>query len=284
MITSKNIGEVKFTYSEAYLPPRCKKLRYRDAEGKTTVSLALLTDPDKEAPVAFRFPDWYVTEAMGKEYFGGNADPVKKELRWFNEKLYERDAKRSHYCGGIGWYSFEEFSERLKDFRRGYSSFLGKCPDSFEEYEIAVKERTGGVLLMQHDGGEIEVWIECGEPMYMYNLFGLGHNHGGTGMFIEQAYNSNIPKTHYFNALHREDAVKAAIEAAMRRGDDQSVDGIRACETIEVLIPEAVRRNPMVEHGDGDPFINKLNAITEAAPSTSSAALLVMAEALKATK
>ena len=30
-----------------------------------------------------------------------------------------------------------------------------------------------------------KIWEECGEPRYVVNTFGLGHNHGGTGMFIE---------------------------------------------------------------------------------------------------
>jgi hypothetical protein len=46
---------------------------------------------------------------------------------------------------------------------------------------------------------------------------------------------------------------------------------------IRVLIPEMVRRNPEKEHGDGDPFMNSLNALTNGAGSVGEAAALVMA-------
>ena len=132
--------------------------------------------------------------------------------------------------------------------------------------------------------GEFGVWIECGEPRYVYNTFGLGHNHGGTGLFIEQHFNPNIPNTHYFSALERDRAIEAAVDAAMRRGDDQSVEGIRTCEEIEVLIPEAVKVNPMQQHGEGDPFLNSLNALTEGSDSVMEAGILAMAFTAKEIK
>ena len=45
---------------------------------------------------------------------------------------------------------------------------------------------------------------------------------------------------------------------------------------IEVLIPESVKCNPQLEHGNGDPFINKLEGLIENTSNTSEAGLLVM--------
>lgn len=282
MIETRTIDGIKFVYSEGYLPtPRCRKLRYRDVEGETSVEVTALTDPDKEAPVAFRFPDSDLTRAMGKEYYGDEAERVSKEIRLFQGKLYERDHNGNHYCGGQGWYDYKTFCECLRSFRRRYCFELGKTPDTLEDYQVAIPGSVSGTVLMIHDGGEIEIWRECGEPRYMFNTFGLGHNHGGTALFIEQHYNSNIPNSHYFSALQREEAVEAATATALRRGDDQYINMIHGCEMIEVLIPEAVKLDPMHEHGDGDPFINRLNALTEAADSPFEAGLLVMATAMK---
>lgn len=282
MIDKVKIDGIHFTYSEGYLPtPRCRKLRYRDASGEASSEVTLLTEPDKDAPIAFRFPEWRLTQAMGKEYYGDEKDRVLKEIRLFNGKLYERDHNGNHFCHGQGWYNLDRFARHFRDFQRRYSYELGKCPDTLEEYQEAIRLHAESVILMRHGENEIGVWTECGEPRYVYNTFGLGHNHGGTGLFIEQYYNSNVPNTHYFNALERDRAIEAAIDAAVRRGDDQSIGGIRACEEIEVLIPDAVQVRPMRDHGEGDKFQNLLNGLTECADSSVEAGLLVLVAAGK---
>jgi len=278
MVDKIKIDGIKFTYSEGYLPtPRCRKLRYRDAAGETSAEVTLLTEPDKDAPVAFRFPEWRLTQAMGKEYYGDEKDRVSKEIRLFGGKLYERDHNGNHFCHGQGWYNLDDFTRDFQYFQRRYSYELGKCPDTLEEYQEAIRLHAESVILMHHGDGVFGVWIECGEPRYVYNTFGLGHNHGGTGLFIEQHFNPNIPNTHYFSALERDRAIEAAVDAAMRRGDDQSVEGIRTREEIEVLIPEAVKVNLMQQHGEGDQFINSLNALTEGSGPVMEAGILALA-------
>jgi len=70
---------------------------------------------------------------------------------------------------------------------------------------------------------------------------------------------------------------------AERRGDTNDVGKFE--KMIEVLIPEAVTIRPEAEHGEGDPFINKINAITEAAPDSTTAGLLaIMATAQEISK
>lgn len=46
---------------------------------------------------------------------------------------------------------------------------------------------------------------------------------------------------------------------------------------IEVLIPSCVRVKPVKQHGDGDPFINSINAITSRSSSAAEAGLLAIA-------
>ena len=127
------------------------------------------------------------------------------------------------------------------------------------------------------------VWGESGEPRYVVNTFGLGHNHGGTGLFVDEYYNPNIAASNYFSALDGDKAVAYANKVAERRGDTNDVGKFE--KMIEVLIPEAVTIRPEAEHGEGDPFINKINAITEAAPDSTTAGLLaIMATAQEISK
>lgn len=105
-----------------------------------------------------------------------------------------------------------------------------------------------------------------GEPRYVVQTFGLGNNHGGTGMFVVQSYNTNIPHTAYFSALDYDKACEFADAVAERRGDNESIP-VRpnGGHTIEVLIPEAVKVNPAKQHGDGCEFINSIESGINAA-------------------
>ena len=94
------------------------------------------------------------------------------------------------------------------------------------------------------------MWTVTGEPRYVVNTFGLGHNHGGTGLFVEEYYNQNIAASNYFSALDGDKAVAYANKVAERRGDTNDVGKFE--KMIEVLIPEAVTIRPEVEHGEGD--------------------------------
>ena len=98
-----------------------------------------------------------------------------------------------------------------------------------------------------------------GEPRYVVMTFGLGNNHGGTGMSIDFSYNTNIPATSYFRADQYDEACAYADEIATRRGDDKSCP-VRPSHKIEVLIPEAVKLSPRAEHGGGCEFINQVEA------------------------
>lgn len=112
--------------------------------------------------------------------------------------------------------------------------------------------------------------------MYVINTFGLGHNHGGTGFFIEYFYNDNIPAQNYFNALQREEAITYGKKVALGRGDDKSVDGMGDHDIIEVKMPEMVKRCPQKDHGDGDPFLNELEGIISHSDSIGEAGLLTV--------
>lgn len=120
-----------------------------------------------------------------------------------------------------------------------------------------------------------ELWKECGEPRYVVNTFGLGHNHGGTAMFIEEFYNSNISSKNYFNAVDRDKAITYAKETAIARGDTDSVKRIGQMENIEVLIPEFFKVDPEKEHGEGNAFLNLLEDMVTSSNNATEAGILV---------
>jgi hypothetical protein len=121
------------------------------------------------------------------------------------------------------------------------------------------------------------IYVKKGEPRYSINTFGLGHNHGGTGFFVENFYNGNISKHNYFNALEREKAIEYGKSVALGRGDTESVDFIGERCNIEVLIPEAVKCKPQDEHGEGCPFINDAQSLIKNSESTFEAGIGVIA-------
>ena len=67
-------------------------------------------------------------------------------------------------------------------------------------------------------------------------------------------------------------------EIASRRGDTLSVGQYH--KMIDVVMPEMVKCNPLKEHGEGNAFINQLNAITENSTSVGEAGMLCILSAL----
>lgn len=250
----------KVSFQEAYLPPRCRKPRYRKTEKTCHARVRCVTKAD--APVAFVLSDY------------SHRKEGTTKIRLYKGKLYmletwQRYAPCKPECPfdrefiGFG----PETAKTLRLYN--YNTCHG-----YEEQAAELREEAARRLVI--DG---LVWIRCGEPVYEVLTFGLGHNHGGTGLFVETYYNPNISKNRYFTALQGDEAVAEATRIALRRGDDKSVPLFE--KMIEVLIPECVKRNPKKEHGKGCDVINTLNHITEAASSPMEAGLLAMALALK---
>ena len=245
---------VKYQYVEGYLPSkRHRKLRYRDAEGETVITVNEVSKED--APVAF-----IVKELLKR----------KTEYRLWNNQLWTPVMWSSRRCGAKGKYPLKEFLKSLQ-----YHSVY-KYHKTQEEAIQEKKDYAARHLII--DG---VVYEQADEPRYVINTFGLGHNHGGTSMFVVDYYNPNISKHRYFNALERDKAIAEGKRIAKNRGDTESIKNIGKYCNIQVLIPEAVRCNPQVEHGEGDPFINKLDAIGEIAPSAGAAAILGLLTTIK---
>ena len=247
---------VIFKFTESYLPSkRHRVLRWREARGETLVNVPEATL--KDAPIAFVTTEG-VDETANYHWYNGQ---IWKPVKW-SDMVWRAE----------GLFPVGKFIEWLR--RRAIHPNGVIQP---KEEAIAVLEELVSDFIII-DG------IVCrgsGEPRYVINTYGLGHNHGGTSLSIDTYYNSNIDKNRYYNALEKEKAIADAIEIAANRGDDKSIPGMGTRWVIDVLLPEAVRCNPQSEHGEGDPFLNQIYGLTEKSSNTVEAALLVMSAALK---
>ena len=235
-------------YFVPYIPPRCRKTRYEHKRETIRVSVRSVSSSD--APVAFRLSDY------------SHVSNKTTEVRHYAGKLY---IKRRGYRDG-SWYvdippSDLHFGPDVSYLteERTRDACVSSCKDAARHY-----------LLI--DG---VVWELTGEPRYVVNTFGLGHNHGGTGLFVDCWYNDNIPNSNYFSAIDGPRAVAYANEVAERRGDTNDVG--RFHEMIEVVLPQCVKIKPMKEHGTGCPIINAFNDIANSSSSASEAGILALA-------
>jgi len=264
-------------YRVSYVPKRARKVRQAWVTEEVAGDVQIVSFA--EAPVAFR-----VSEQDGRSF----------ELRAFGGELFAR-VSRQEQCGGpivepTLTNLIDPSPNQLADARLRYGLVEFGAPwyygeprrDSLSVREWVGDDRSKALSVFEdfcrdhlvlEDGA---VWSSTGEPRYVIQTFGLGNNHGGTAVFIAQHYNGNIPSKRYFRADQREAAMAAAEVIAARRGDTRDVP-MRSPGTIDVLMPQMVRLNPASDHGEGDPFINQLEAATEHAGSITGAGFGVLA-------
>jgi hypothetical protein len=206
-------------YQEGYLPtPRSRKLRFRDK--KEMVYTEIKEISASEAPVAFKCDSF--------------------EYRLYNDKIYVVTPNSANMC------NMEEATaiERLAFVFENCSTFYGFNENDSKEQMVSKANKYAEQYLII-DG---VVWEQTGEPRYVILTFGLGNNHGGTSLHISTRYNCNLSNKAYFNINDREKAIEKALETANKRGDTNYIDRIKDCCEIQVLTPEAVKCNPLIDH------------------------------------
>lgn len=288
---------IKFPYVQEFLPTkRHKKPRRKELFDNINISIKEISKDN--FPIAFIVHDSVSLYDGAKDYGDFSDDKYvgykvcPREIRTFNGKLYQ--AVVIVHGAAISTL-YEEPTSYITRCLEGFTRTLTPIY-SFSE-EITEKS-----VLLSNDKDERKkkikkyskefivcdgkVYCERSEPMYLIQTFGLGHNHGGTGFFIEGYYNSNIPARNYFNALQYKEAVEYGKKVATRRGDTESVERIGKFGNediyIEVLMPEMVKRNPNKEHGKGDAFSNDLEKIIEGTNSSFEAGLLCIMKTAQA--
>ena len=254
--------DTKIIYQESYLPTKRHRIpRFREAE--ETISFEFREIHKTEASLAMVVTDYqsYLDES-GTNQFGLVDTPIFA----VNDQLYTQ--KKDMY-GALdrGAYTVDALIEDIHArAERWYTSATRE--EAIQDLQSFIESH----LLI--DG---QVFRETSEPRYVVNTFGLGHNHGGTAIFVEYGYNPNISSSNYFNALQREEAIAYANAVAERRGDTKDV-GTFGAKNIAVYMPELIRCNPHLDHGDGSPLLNAVEKLVQASDSTLEAGLLVLSE------
>ena len=272
---------IEFWNMEKYLPTkRHRVLRERYVKNSVDIEIKELTEQD--FPIAFIVKDYKSVYENAKSYseFNDNGDfkMFSEEIRTYHGKLYMPVRVTHGAAISTCFESLDYIRHRLTEYKPywiGGEEFTEASiikEDNISECKENISRKAEDYII--YDG---KVWETCGEPMYVINTFGLGHNHGGTGFFIEYFYNENISRNNYFNALEREQAIAYGKKVAANRGDTNSIDGMGEHDIIEVLMPEMVTRNPKKEHGEGDSFINSLENMINGTDSSAEAGLLAVA-------
>ena len=260
----------ELNFEETYLVKGKKYPRVR--LGKSDFTMLVPSFENDELPIAF---------VVKKKY----GDKPKKFYFW-NDNFYTIVKRNSKISGGKGKYTIKEFIRDVKD--KAIGKYKWMWGDTYYTIDTFVKneDEINGIdkrvdeINNYFDNYIIignSVYQKTGEPRYLINTFGLGHNHGGTGMFIDNSYNSNISKNRYFNALQRDECVRYGILTAERRGDTESLKDFGKSCRIEVLMPEVVKCNPQVEHGEGCEFINRCESVISNSSSVGESGIMVMA-------
>ena len=277
---------IEFFRTEKFLPTkRHRKERLREVRDNVKVDIQELIP--NNFPVAFIIDD-YCSVFDTPEYDNNKTEykRFQREIRTYNGELYMA-VNVSHGAAISTHYEpLSYIEDKLRDWYTRFSWYEKEESDLFNEKSIILSDnREERIAEIEENAKHYViydniVWVRVNEPMYLINTFGLGHNHGGTGFFIDFHYNPNISKDNYFNALQREEAIAYGKAVAARRGDTESVDSIGEFDNIIVLMPELVKRNPQEEHGEGCSFINMLNSLTESADSVGEAGVLAVAATL----
>ena len=249
----------KYEFREEYIPPRCRKPRYRDIEKTMSVNIREITSED--APVAMIVTDYATRNGEWAVY--------DTPYRWYKKKLYKVYRHESGSESGEP-YRIEDILWTINQNGRGYPY------DANEKTRISdIRKAAKRFLIIDGD-----IYQISGEPRYYTITFGLGHNHGGSSFSISEYYNGNIGKQNYFNALQQKEAIEHFEKIALGRGDTKSVYE-EYVDNIKVLIPEAVRCNPQKEHGNGCAFMNSIESLISGSDSVVEAGLITMAMGLK---
>lgn len=253
-------------YEESYLPPRCRKLRYRKCEDYINVTLKEVDG--SELQLAFEDNSF---EGRGKIYSYGGKLWCKETMPHANivESIREREYEMDTPLDYLIW----QHEHCSTYFYCDYERENGK--DTSKEAVIKLaKENMKKYILVNG-----ELYKKSAEPRYVVVTFGLGHNHGGTGMFCEYHYNPNISKDSYFSALQGVQAVAYANKVASQRGDTNDVGKFEPF--IVCHMPELVKVKPNKQHGNGNEFLNYCEEIIRGTDNTLEAGLMVMALTLK---
>jgi hypothetical protein len=253
-------------YEEPYLPLRCRKLRYRECEEHVFINLKEVNRNELE----LAFED---ASPCGKGEIYLYKDKLYARVKMPNISVIDELESRGVKIRSPLEYLVYRYDNCSTFFRSAYDrEYYGKNTSRDAVVRNARHAIQGYILV---DG---VLYERTSEPRYVVNTFGLGHNHGGTGLFCDYTYNPNIIKDAYFNALQGDEAVAYANLIAQKRGD--TVDVGRFKPFIVCYKPEIVKVAPNKPHGSRNELLKRLKEVFNGTDGAFEAALLCSLEAL----
>lgn len=201
----------KVTYRPVRIPPRCRKPRRVEEVFEMTLQIPVLQGA--QAPVACAF--------HADEFDPHGIQHPREGLRFYKDRFYTK----TDATPGSQSFPAVRFIDAYTEDRREAER---EAAEKFEDRIII-------------DGS---VWKVVGEPYYSVVGYGLGSNHGGSGLHLNFMYGSKLMTSNDFAATELDAAIEGAVEFALARGDDQSVNRLREFKGVKVLLPEAFKIVP----------------------------------------
>lgn len=279
---------VNYYYNQKFLPTkRHRNVRERQVEDVLSLSYTELTT--EEFPVAFIIHDIQAVQEGMTSYDDYKSEKCSycmfsEEIRTYKGKLYT-PVRITH--GAAISTIFEDVNYVIDNLesmaRKNWHYDDGK---EFSENSVIIEDNKKEVCQMLRKSAKKYIfcdgkfWSVCGEPRYVINTLGLGHNHGSTQFSIEYGYNPNISNKNYFNALQRDEAIAYGKSVAIGRGDTKSVNHLGKYDNIEVVMPEMVKVNPNKQHGNGCEFMNMMESVIRNSSDKNEAAISCIALAM----
>lgn len=218
--------ETTIKFYEGYIPPRCRKMRYKEVFKSVWVNIQETTFDSLKLAYIDLWNNWEVYYYNGKFYkrsFFSFTFAYDNTITNALDDLIARRKKGSQY--------FAKTKNLVSDFTN-YSEYETK-----KDIVKRLKKEMSQYLIV--DGVLYEMVI--GKPYYIINTFGLGANHGGTALFVSY---STAPKRMIreskgwaFSINDTEKAISTAIEIATNRRDTNFIDNIKKPK-IDIKIPE----------------------------------------------
>ncbi|KDN94664.1 hypothetical protein [Hydrogenovibrio marinus] len=244
---------ITFIYHAEVIKKRCRKPV--TVPVKATVSIEI-----KEfisLPVAFRLGDielFWDAEAkrLWKWSYPDYKDAPKERVLKLTVDFHTRN------CGVDYKYSMPGTEAPFHNIWFRMSSGIHEwLKDEIVLWESSVKESVGIREWVSDNRQEVIDFIEkkaagmatmngymleaAREPIYYTCTFGMGSNHGGTGLFVGSTKASVAEESFEFPADQLSEAIEYAESVALNRGDTDSVPMSPSGGVVQVLIPEAVQ-------------------------------------------
>lgn len=229
----------------AKMTKRHKNLVHTIVKKTTTATVKKVSR--KDAPIAFIVKDYksFVKGATSFDDFKDESNPsvykiVSNSIRKYNGKFYKPLRYSSGAAVSDKFIDVDFFVKHEVDWRfhccndnlinqivlDAHSTAAKGVPQVFISNNYSEAVKAVQTVLDDFIFCDGKFWEVTAPPVYTYNTFGLGNNHGGTGFFIDYINIARLTKEQkklYFPPEQREKAIQTVIKVAAGRGDTDDV-------------------------------------------------------------